>query len=101
METKHTPGPWKIMPIHADDYRSTVMAGGEYGQYVATVNLRQTDMTRTEQEANARLIAESPAMYDACISVHDIINSYSHMPAIKIACEKLQAVINRIEGIKP
>jgi len=48
-----------------------------------------------EDKANARLIASSPGLLEACEEALDIINSYSHIPAQFKACQILQQAITK------
>lgn len=54
------------------------------------------------QTANAALIVTAVNNHDrlleACRGTLDIINSYSHIPALHIACQILQAAIDAVEG---
>jgi hypothetical protein len=54
----HTPGPWKAI-THAHKMAITVYGGG---CYIADVDTSAPDPG--ENEANARLIAQAPAMHD-------------------------------------
>jgi len=64
--TKHTPGPWRT--IESTDKTMRTVVGPDFpGQgYIADVNLcRTNDAQDVDGEANARLIAAAPAMYEA------------------------------------
>ena len=67
MNAKHTPGPWKMDDDCAEvgglEYR--VVSGTGY----EVVALVQGDDETYEREANARLIAEAPAMREALIKI--------------------------------
>ncbi len=56
-ETKWTPGPWKIR-------RSGCISAGDEGALVATTGYR-VEAGKNEDDANARLIAAAPEMYEA------------------------------------
>ena len=59
-----TPGPWRLSTLDIDD-----IVKGEFGHggvYVATVQFSRGDIPDAEVEANARLIAAAPDLYEAC-----------------------------------
>ena len=56
MKAKHTPGPWAIAPHTTVDKEFTV--GPAIMDY--------DDVDHEQQEANARLIAAAPDLFDAC-----------------------------------
>jgi hypothetical protein len=74
METKHTPGPWKLM----GDLRivgAEVPAKGDMsGFYPGIIRLDRNSngtyvsMTFEEREANAKLIAAAPELLEACLN---------------------------------
>jgi len=55
--------------------------------------MKELQVGTLEDKANAALIAAAPDLLEACQMSLDIINSYSHIPAIKQACIYLQAAI--------
>ena len=70
--TEHTPGPWAI----SGDYglfQSEIVAPNAYRHAVASVWTKRsiekgTILVWPEGEANARLIAAAPELYDACVA---------------------------------
>ena len=108
---KHTPGPWKVgneSIYSVDRYVKNAewaRIRGFNGALIAKVESVNPKGQRKScdfdiEAANARLIAAAPEMLEALIDVHDIINSYSHIPAIAKACHKLQAASAAAE-VKP
>jgi hypothetical protein len=59
----HTPGPWKVGTKHP----GRVMAANGRGNVIAycTPHPDDTDSPTEEEAANARLIAQAPALYEA------------------------------------
>ena|SRR5687768_4229966 len=68
----HTPGPWKVAKDHNGDYTDVVSEAEQdkpFKQrrgiaYMGGAALRMSDVIKS-REANARLIAAAPAMYEA------------------------------------
>lgn len=63
-ETKHTPGPWKVVinaPLNVESSSKMIANCGCYQN-----NTINAEMLQAEQMANARLIAAAPALLDAC-----------------------------------
>lgn len=61
METKHTAGPWRVGNGHSWNILAgerTLIGSAHFGGY--TANAKE----RAEVDANARLIAASPMLYD-------------------------------------
>ncbi len=86
----HTQGPWKVLDGAIVSEKLTV-----FGNWIiAGLDRPRTD----EDEDNLTLIAAAPMLLEACKSVLDIINAYSHIPAQFKACEILQAAIAQAEG---
>ena len=68
METKHTPGPWKVGHFNdvrtADGYRSLASVSSSF---------------ELPAEANARLIAQAPAMLRACrMALEDLTQTVNY-----------------------
>ena len=76
MSSKHTPGPWRVgrgkfrrFDIHQD---SGPTVGGRYiGTTKANRIGEMPESVFMEDEANARLIADAPALLDALRELHD------------------------------
>ena len=68
---KHTPGPWKRIAgtIQAPDYGCIAIVQGE-------------GFFSDEQLANARLIAASPQLLEACQALLDAFEGYEMMAAL-------------------
>lgn len=73
-ETKHTPGPWRVSQFgRQTGSQITVMGADDFA--VA----RCMDRTPEEHEADARLIAAAPEMYDALKRLWLEIQRYEHI----------------------
>jgi len=91
---KNTPGPWAFgMPSGQIYSRVT-------GRHICTMNINGMDTAPEWTRADARLIAATPELLEACKSALDIINSYSQIPAMFQACQTLQTAIAQAEGRK-
>ncbi len=73
METKHTLGPWEVMPGDNYEIRSPLLPR-EYphyckedstGDFVAYIGNHAPDFG----EANANLISSAPELFDACVAL--------------------------------
>lgn len=92
--SKHTPGPWYIGKNFGDQSRHIYAEqmvrdddGDEWHPLIASVD----DSERlVDYEANARLIAAAPDMWEACIA---IANGYKHKGE-----ELALAAITKVEG---
>ena len=68
MDNKHTPGPWEADSTHCRTAINSVATANNQRKHIAMVNLTKNpeyEITIKEHEANAKLIAEAPAMLDA------------------------------------
>jgi len=94
MADKHTPGPWRICNTN----RGLYIAGRDPGYFAEIFYGDKTSMTHfPEQQANARLIAEAPAMLEALRALLDA------MPApatrkLTAAWDGARAILSRIDG---
>lgn len=76
---KHTPGPWTL-DFDDDDGRDDsvpVRGAGLSSGWVAVAYVPIDYANRAEREANARLIAAAPAMYEALKALHDWVLGYA------------------------
>jgi len=108
---KHTPTPWKkrIRLGGVNPSAKSVFISAQEGRKVAQLT---EDADGNHYERNIHAIAEAwenadlicrsvnshDQLVEACTEALDIINSYSHIPAIKTACYKLQAAIEAAKG---
>jgi hypothetical protein len=80
--SKHTPGPWKVNAFGSTQVWKTHKYGrNEVRTQIANVNpddFHQFTERGKEAEANARLIAEAPAMLTALKAAKDALRSYQH-----------------------
>lgn len=77
-EAKHTPGPWKLLPIHCWEYQVGAPGQGDYaGQTAALAVVRNWDCQPPGEQvyANARLIAAAPELLEACRKLINIVHS--------------------------
>lgn len=94
MSTKHTPGPWEIN-LHGPPPKNVDRFDvGPLGRVdgVAQVKL-YADMAREEAEANARLIAAAPTMYEALEAICD-----SGVPMSDELTDMMLAAIRKARG---
>ena len=73
METKFTPGPWRLnfgvdegKPFPEDWKQVSISSKSEYGPVIVTIDFENWDVTKEQGQANARLIAAAPDLYEAC-----------------------------------
>lgn len=74
-ETKFTPGPWKVHPV--DDCTVVASDGSEVAAIDGDYN--QPD-TWPIMEANARLIAAAPDLYEALVDIEQMIHNCADAP---------------------
>jgi hypothetical protein len=85
LETKHTPGPWKLGIKYRNLHDSTVQPIDAHG-IVNLAHIFITDKDREECEANAALITAAP----------DLLNAVDNLPKwLREAAEALEAYANR------
>lgn len=74
---KHTPGPWniEINNHHAGSIATVYGCTDGYAE-IWSENWVDTGMPREERDANARLIATAPDLYDAVAAVIDATRDY-------------------------
>lgn len=96
---KHTPGPWNVDPSHPTDVQA---AGCELAAAFQRRDLGAEWRIRgpitadfNTACANARLIAESPAMLAL---LKDLVDMEGPMPGTSAWGDKVLALIARIEG---
>lgn len=71
METKHTPGPWVLDNAEEGDWFRYVMAADSQ---IGRVDLGNRGFISQHGEANARLIAAAPEMYEAIAAIATAMN---------------------------
>ena len=95
METKHTPGPWRVAKMRAmtgpTEEMLTVEGGIETDapERVARVGFEVTETA----EADARLIAAAPELLEAAIELKDVCNRPSAARTRAEAWRKLDKAI--------
>lgn len=97
--SKHTPGPWwiKKSPVLVYDY--AIMSSG--APILAETFGRDAHGGRPpadEEEANARLIAKSPEMYDL---LKDLIDLEGPQPGNAAWAKRVADLLAEIEGATP
>lgn len=87
MSAGHTPGPWET----SHDGHGGIYVGDKNGRQVGFVSLR------SEQEANARLIAAAPELLEA---LRDLLADYdgSIEPGESALIDKARAAIAKVKG---
>lgn len=86
---RHTPGPWR----YEEGTKTIRNVPGNH--WLSTMDSWDGAV---DHKANAALIAAAPELLEACEKVLDIVNSYSHIPALFTACKILQTAIAKAEG---
>lgn len=88
----HTPGPWKAIGDEIVDHGNGVC---DLGHVLASVR-----MHNGEQEANARLIAEAPAMLEALRDAIRGLDTDGQSSACASLNTTARAILARIDGGK-
>lgn len=100
---QHTPGPWNIVNTNDDYKRLQIHADSSLVVALVTdVDDQPQRYPRHIRDANARLIAEAPAMRDAIESAFFLLgrlgaNADTQHPG-RAEWERLRALLARIEG---
>jgi hypothetical protein len=101
MKTRHTPGPWTFGLVEATDFKQgfTVNDLGK-GRLDARLGVGGGPWeVRAEDEANARLMAAAPDLFDACAAALTVVATMQGMPpALR---EQLERAIARAKGDAP
>jgi hypothetical protein len=95
---KHTPGPWRLEGPFDErriEYDYTDASGNRHSGNVGIVDGKRGEAN----EANARLIAEAPAMADA---LRGLLEAYDHPLGELLPSDvaKARAILARIDGEK-
>ena len=93
METKHTPGPWKLIEQGDANMYGMVTAGNRW-----IINFQQNGELMSETElANARLMAAAPELLEALISAKNLIGSFrlKKDPPSQQVWEQIESVIKK------
>lgn len=91
MGSKHTSGPWERIIFQGGKKGFKIVAGKKpWTEHVATAN--EIFMDRGEREANARLIAASPEMYDLLKEMNGGHLSFSEFD------KRSKSLLNRIDN---
>mgnify|MGYP007001753327 FL=1 len=101
--TTHTPGPWYPHYAKADHCLSSSVWGQEPGNQVAVIGGKSLEA----MNANARLIAAAPAMYEALVETMKVLRSLRDnkeewytlvTPELLTAWDKNKAALAQAEG---
>lgn len=106
--TKHTPGPWTVTKVAPDKYPSGYRASVYYAIKANGSRIAQTSGEHMTQdaEANARLIAEAPALLALAKECERLLADFDQAACEdngewteeRKALEELRATIARAEG---
>lgn len=93
--TKHTPGPWTVQErgIGAEHIKVQTMEGLTVARCTST-----PDRSINSAEANARLIAEAPAMREALALAEATIVRLNRHDSANGTLEVIRALLARIDG---
>lgn len=101
MAAKHTPGPWKFTQTASEYYTLPSTVETEDEECIATVHPMFGDglsVISGSQDANARLIAQAPAMYEV---IRDRLAVDGHSGALACPCDicnRSRAILAAVEG---
>ena len=70
----HTSGPWAAAARQGDDWESVVYVPGTPNEICQCFHSSLSLVGKENCEANARLIAAAPEMYEALVKLHQIID---------------------------
>jgi hypothetical protein len=90
MNTQHTPGPWEINEFDHPSIHAEILSGD-----VRIVSIPQWPIARYEMQANARLIASAPDMFNALQCVVDLLGDQEG-----IFIEQCKAALAKAKGEK-
>lgn len=94
---KHTPGPWSVNATPQSSNQNWVVLDSAPGHHK-----RVCAVYSSNDEADARLIAESPAMLASLTEAIDLVPRISEddpmSPALAEWCRGIKAIVARIEG---
>lgn len=112
----HTPGPWEpwitggqfsitgpaaaacLVAIHAlQDFRVSAIQIAAIGKQAPALAFGDT---REDAEANARLIAASPELLEACVAMLEEMSVWENHQGIHPAAVKARAAIAKATGVK-
>ena len=96
-KVKHTPGPWKASEFSCGDrteYGNEIVAPD--GEWVAQLWNRCEENFKN-YEANARLIAVSPELFDVCESLIECVDEHQSIEVLA-AIETAKELIARARG---
>lgn len=96
----HTPGPWSIDERESGEHVIYGLRGGAWVQQVATI-VHDEPMRKGDSNANARLIAQAPAMLEALEAIADCFEPNDAFGTIHVGEETLttiRAIIAEVKG---
>ena len=88
-EPKFTPGPWH-------DYQYMLASAIEDANARKICDMSESDFSLDEDEANARLIAVAPDMYELLRQVVDIMDDSEDCGEIPV--DRINAVLRKVRG---
>ena len=107
-ESKHTPGPWEASESHnfSGTFVSYIYVAGTGTEVVPGLSKKECvaqtrSTTREVDEANAKIIAAAPKLFEACRTIIDTFEGKSglvfveHM-ALDSAVEAVEAVVGEL-----
>lgn len=113
-QPEFTEGPWEISPHYYDEYdivQYTIGPAGAGGAKFVEEMICIVESPNQPTEANARLIAAAPELYDSLVRMveietmcdHGLVNVDANGEAvdIKAVLENAISVLHRVQGIQP
>lgn len=91
---KHTPGPWELV-----EWENDAGAQRVFFKNIYIGNVYNSDMSREQILSNARLIASSPELFEACVAVFSATATVDN-PDFIAALAMVEMAIKKAEGRK-
>ena len=97
METKHTPGPWRISTANPFAV-NTSEAGIATAHGIDAANYSEFFPSTEQAKANARLIAAAPELLEALLALEEVDGFKGWHHTYDEACAKARAAIAKATG---
>ena len=94
--TKHTPGPWRLVAIEDRSIKHLCPCNADGVSILTIVHQAQIPFATVYEEADARLIAAAPEMFEA-LKLADAMLSGANMNT-NVVEQKVRAAIAKVTG---
>ena len=105
MKAQHTPGPWEVLGAHiVTSYQDERSEHKNKRAYICKTTYANDGTMDDEQQANARLIAAAPSMFEALTTIRDALRDGSLWGNEKIEDtledldDRIVEVLKRVRG---